>query len=45
VVAALRPGMCVVCLQPYAVGDQVGLLSEGWAHIDCWDMVLGGVDD
>lgn len=43
-VAALRDGTCVVCLQPYAMGEPLGLLIDGWAHVDCWDLALGGVD-
>lgn len=44
-VIALAGGVCVVCLQTYAAGDELGLLVDGWAHMDCWDLALGGVDD
>lgn len=39
-VRALVPGSCVACLNAYAPGDEVGLLLEGWAHVDCWELLL-----
>lgn len=44
-VNALGAGTCVVCLRPYGVGDELGLLVDGWAHLECWDLALGDVDD
>jgi hypothetical protein len=40
VVTALSAGPCVVCLEPYAAGDEVGLLVDGWAHLDCFELTL-----
>lgn len=39
-VTALCEGACVVCTEPYALGDELGLLVDGWAHLACWELAL-----
>ena len=39
-VTAREAGACVVCTEPYAAGEELGLVAEGWAHVDCWEHVM-----
>jgi hypothetical protein len=39
-VSALSSGDCVVCSEPYRIGNELGLLADGWAHLECFELVL-----
>jgi hypothetical protein len=30
----------VVCSESYSIGEELGLLADGWAHLECFELVL-----